>query len=96
MEGIKDISSFLLFVTSLLIFPYSDLSFNALQSLENQDFGNFTELKRLDLSSNQLQEIDKITVGPGLSSLERLKLANNSIGHIYAGAFAGLPSLKQL
>ncbi|XP_030382028.1 adhesion G protein-coupled receptor A3 [Scaptodrosophila lebanonensis] len=69
---------------------------NAITHIVVDDFKNFTELKRLDLSSNLLTELDKDTFGDSLVHVERLKLANNSISHIYEGAFEQMPKLRQL
>ncbi|XP_068156794.1 adhesion G protein-coupled receptor A3 [Drosophila tropicalis] len=69
---------------------------NAIAHIDADDFKNFTELKRLDLSSNLLTELDNETFGGSLANVERLKLANNTISHIYEGAFELMPKLKQL
>ncbi|KAH8396426.1 hypothetical protein KR222_010072, partial [Zaprionus bogoriensis] len=69
---------------------------NAIAQIAESDFHSFTELKRLDLSSNLLTELDKHTFGHSLPHVERLRLANNSISHIYEGAFELMPRLKQL
>uniref|UniRef100_W8BNX9 G-protein coupled receptor 124 n=1 Tax=Ceratitis capitata TaxID=7213 RepID=W8BNX9_CERCA len=73
-----------------------DLSNNAFTTAQSQDFSNFTQLKRLDFSSNLFRKIDKDTFGGALPNLERLKLSNNSIRHIYSGSFELLQNLKQL
>ncbi|XP_022219808.2 uncharacterized protein LOC111072337 [Drosophila obscura] len=69
---------------------------NLIFHITEEDFRNFTELRRLDLSSNLLTEVDKHTFGDSLALVERLKLANNSISHIYEGAFEQMSKLKQL
>ncbi|EDW32739.1 GL18223 [Drosophila persimilis] len=69
---------------------------NLISHITEDDFRNFTELRRLDLSSNLLTELDKDTFGDSLPLVEKLKLANNSISHIYEGAFEQMPKLKQL
>lgn len=69
---------------------------NAIAQITEEDFKSFTDLKRLDLSSNLLSELDKDTFGNSLLNVERLKLANNSISHIYEGTFEHMPKLKQL
>ncbi|KAM8721030.1 hypothetical protein ACLKA7_006978 [Drosophila subpalustris] len=69
---------------------------NAIAQITEEDFQSFTELKRLDLSSNLLSELDKDTFGNSLLNVERLKLANNSISHIYEGTFELMPKLRQL
>lgn len=74
----------------------SNASKNAIVQITEADFHSFTELKRLDLSSNLLTELDKDTFGSSLENVERLRLANNSISHIYEGAFDKMPKLKQL
>lgn len=74
----------------------SNASKNAIVQITEADFQSFTELKRLDLSSNLLTELDKDTFGNSLQNIERLRLANNTISHIYEGAFEQMPKLKQL
>lgn len=74
----------------------SHASKNAIAQITENDFHSFTELKRLDLSSNLLSELDKDTFGNSLLNVEHLKLANNSISHIYEGAFELMPKLRQL
>ncbi|XP_034490267.1 adhesion G protein-coupled receptor A3 [Drosophila innubila] len=69
---------------------------NAIAQIQEKDFQSFTELRRLDLSSNLLSELDKDTFGNSLPNVERLKLASNSISHIYEGAFELMPKLRQL
>ncbi|SPP89659.1 adhesion G protein-coupled receptor A3 [Drosophila guanche] len=69
---------------------------NLIFHITEDDFRDFTELRRLDLSSNLLTELNKETFGDSLALVERLKLANNSISHIYEGAFEKMPKLKQL
>ncbi|KAI8116106.1 hypothetical protein FF38_01531 [Lucilia cuprina] len=73
-----------------------DLSRNGFTGIDKEFFRNLTELKRLDLSFNQIKVIDKSTFGDATISVERLKLANNSIAHIYPGSFDHFPNLKQL
>lgn len=72
------------------------MSRNAYTEIEKELFRNLTELKRLDLSFNQFKIIDKTTFGDSLIGLERLKLSNNSIAHIYPGSFENFSSLKYL
>lgn len=72
------------------------MSKNAISLITADDFRNFTELKRLDLSFNQLTELDKDTFGDSLGHVEKLKLAGNAISHIYEGTFDQMPKLKQL
>lgn len=72
------------------------MSRNVYSGIDKEFFRNLTELKRLDLSFNQFKIIDKATFGDSLVGLERLKLANNSIAHIYPGSFDNLSSLKYL
>ncbi|KAH8367870.1 hypothetical protein KR084_003746, partial [Drosophila pseudotakahashii] len=69
---------------------------NCIALITAQDFQNFTELKRLDLSFNLLTELDKETFGESLLHLEKLKLAGNAISHIYEGTFDRMPKLKLL
>ncbi|EDV91890.1 GH24621 [Drosophila grimshawi] len=69
---------------------------NLIGQITEEDFKSFTELKRLDLSSNLLSELDKSTFGNSLLNVERLRIANNSISHIYEGTFELMPKLKQL
>ncbi|ALC48621.1 CG15744 [Drosophila busckii] len=69
---------------------------NSIAHIDESHFKSFTELKRLDLSSNLLTELDKQTFGNSLLNVERLRLANNTISHIYEGAFEQMPKLKQL
>ncbi|EDW05595.2 uncharacterized protein Dmoj_GI11120 [Drosophila mojavensis] len=69
---------------------------NAIAHISEDDFKSFTELKRLDLSSNLLTELDKRSFGNSLPNVERLRLGNNSISHIYEGTFDQMPKLKQL
>lgn len=72
------------------------MSKNSFTGIDKDFFRNLTELKRLDLSFNQIRTIDKTTFGDALVGVERLKLANNSIFHIYPGSFDSFPNLKQL
>ncbi|EDV47218.2 adhesion G protein-coupled receptor A3 [Drosophila erecta] len=69
---------------------------NSIAQITAEDFRNFTELKRLDLSFNLLTELDKDTFGDSLAHLEKLKLAGNAISHIYEGTFDKMPKLKLL
>ncbi|KAL9884066.1 remoulade isoform 1-T2 [Glossina fuscipes fuscipes] len=73
-----------------------DLKKNGFASIDKDYFRNFTELKRLDLSSNFLKDINKNTFSEILSSVERLLLSNNTISHIFPGSFDSLIDLKQL
>ncbi|XP_073834952.1 remoulade [Musca autumnalis] len=73
-----------------------DMSKNGITTIDKNSFRNLTELKRLDLSGNMLKTIDKTTFGDAFESLERLRLANNSIAHIYPGSFDHLKNLKIL
>lgn len=75
---------------------FRDLKKNGFASIDRDYFRNFTELKRLDLSSNFLKDINKNTFSEILSSVERLLLSNNTISHIFPGSFDSLTDLKQL
>ncbi|XP_061386451.1 adhesion G protein-coupled receptor A3 [Musca vetustissima] len=79
-----------------LILKLRDLSKNGISTIDREVFRNLTDLKRLDLSGNMLKTIDKTTFGDAFESLERLRLANNSIAHIYPGSFDHLKNLKIL
>lgn len=82
--------------TSNFAFYPRDLSKNGLSVIDKEYFRNLTELKRLDLSGNLIKSIDKTTFGDAFENLERLRLANNSIAHIYPGSFDHMTNLKQL
>lgn len=71
------------------------MSKNKISYLEFENFLNMTNLKKLDLSSNILQEIDETSFGE-IRTLEKLKLKDNQIQHIFQGSFDGLHSLKLL
>lgn len=81
----------------VVVVPFrSNASKNAIAHISSEDFRNFTELKRLDLSFNLLTELDRETFGDSLAHVEKLKLAGNAISHIYEGTFDQMPKLKQL
>lgn len=71
------------------------MSKNKISYLEFENFLNMSSLKKLDLSFNVLREIDETSLGE-LRFLEKLKLRNNQIEHIYQGSFDGLHALKML
>lgn len=59
------------------------------------DLANFTNLRKLDLSFNSLKEIDE-SMFPELPNLERLRVSQNLIVHIFQGAFDKFKALKNL
>lgn len=89
----------MIFTNNKLLFLHlfcRNLSWNAFTNIDKEAFRNLTELKRLDLTGNFLKDIDKDTFGGVLHNVERLRLANNSIKHIFAGAFDGFTNLTHL
>ncbi|XP_055842977.1 adhesion G protein-coupled receptor A3 [Episyrphus balteatus] len=72
-----------------------DLGENQISNIIKDDFANFTNLRRLDLSNNSLRFIDDSMFGD-IPNLEKLKLAANLIVHIYQGSFENLKMLKVL
>lgn len=73
-----------------------DLSKNKISYVEFENFINMSEsLRKLDLSFNSIRQIDETAFGD-IKALEKLKLKNNQIEHIFQGSFEGLPSLKML
>ncbi|XP_069361303.1 chaoptin-like [Maniola hyperantus] len=71
-----------------------DLSYNEIESLSDNCFARFTELKYLDLSSNLLKQLDILTF-EGITQLETLRLSNNKLAEI-GQAFARFRNLKDL
>lgn len=72
-----------------------DISRNQIFEIDLDDF-NLPNLEILDLSSNRLEKILKVTDSNGLKMLEKLNLANNLINHIENDAFRCLSNLKVL
>lgn len=84
-----------LFQYSSQVLVTLDLSHNHLQSLNSESFRNLTNLKSLDLSSNQL-EATPADIVHWLHSLERLNLCGNRVSRIESGDFETVPSLVSL
>lgn len=72
-----------------------DISRNQIFEIELDDF-DLPNLEILDLSSNRLEKILKVTKFNGLKMLEKLNLANNFINYIESDAFRCLSNLKVL
>lgn len=72
------------------------MSGNQISFVENEIFINMTNLRKLDLSNNNLKQIDEDTFNEYLENLEYLKLNQNSIAHVFQGSFGKLKGLKQL
>ena len=76
-----------------------DLKDNLIQSLGQNRFSNYPELKRLDLSTNKLKNIEQGAF-EGLEQLEYLSLRNNSIRYnntgFPSGVFKSLTNLETL
>ncbi|XP_067270965.1 vasorin a [Pseudorasbora parva] len=68
---------------------------NNINTLQQQDFVEFSELGMLDLSQNALSEIPD-GVFSHLSSLHNLDLSSNRITHISKDSFTGLVNLERL
>lgn len=72
-----------------------DISRNQIFEIDLDDF-DLPNLEILDLSSNRLEKILKVTNPNGLKMLEKLNLANNLITQIESDAFRCLSNLKVL
>jgi Leucine-rich repeat (LRR) protein len=72
-----------------------DISRNQIFEIDLDDF-DLPNLEILDLSSNRLEKILKVTNSNGLKMLEKLNLANNFISKIESDAFRCLSNLKVL
>jgi hypothetical protein len=75
---------------------YLDLSFNKIKSIDPLSFTGLSSVKTIYLCNNRLHTLQGDTFGGGLDRLEDLYLFDSNIATIEAGAFADLPSLKEL
>lgn len=73
----------------------SDISKNSLTSLSNNQFIEVPNLRRLDISGNNIKHIE-ILAFSHLRHLERLKLNQNQFNTIDKGTFKPTTSLKQM
>ena len=69
-----------------------------LDTLAPRMFSELSNLRTLNMNGGKFPDISTISVGAfeGLSKLEELAIANQSIKHLPAGAFRGLTSLRRL
>jgi Leucine-rich repeat (LRR) protein len=59
------------------------LSHNKIKSVENEIFLNLVKLARLDLSCNQLQQVDLGELLASMPALVEIRLSRNQISHVY-------------